>query len=87
MRDDGVRAALAATTGGTGPRAVEPVREGPGVQGDSPGDSREGHSTHGPPEREKKDPRKQLSLIRENNFQNLDSNITFLLQISQHSLL
>lgn len=44
---DRVGATLTSATRGSGSRAVEPVGEGTGVQGDSPGDSGEGHTAHG----------------------------------------
>lgn len=44
---NGVGATLTSATGGSGSRAVEPVGERTGVQGNRPGDSGEGHTAHG----------------------------------------
>lgn len=44
---NGVGATLTSATRGSGSRAVEPVGERTGVQGNRPGDSGEGHAAHG----------------------------------------
>lgn len=44
---NGVSATLTSATRGSGSRAVEPVGERTGVQGNRPGDSGEGHAAHG----------------------------------------
>lgn len=43
---NGVGATLTSATRGSGSRAVEPVGERTGVQGNRPGDSGEGHAAH-----------------------------------------
>lgn len=44
---NGVGATLTSATRGSGSRAVEPIGERTGVQGNRPGDSGEGHAAHG----------------------------------------
>lgn len=44
---NGIGATLTSATRGSGSRAVEPVGERTGVQGNRPGDSGEGHAAHG----------------------------------------